>query len=112
MTLAPGSARPAMTAVPVGPTLTTSKLGATGAGGCATWSASLGLASASAGLLGGAVISLGLGGSLRCVPSPRKTTALVATSSTTAVAEPIRTPYRTDPRDTREIATRQLYAWA
>jgi hypothetical protein len=31
-TLAPGSARPAMTAVPAGLTLTTSKLGATGAG--------------------------------------------------------------------------------
>src|SRR6516162_427911 len=108
ITFAPGSARPAMTAVPVGPTLTTSKLG--GTVGCATRSASAGLASASAGSLSGAAASLEFGASLFCLPSPRKTTAPPATSRRTAVADPIKTPYRTDPREIRQIATWQLYA--
>jgi hypothetical protein len=44
------------------------------------------------------------------VPSPRKTTAPVATSKKTAVADPIKTPYRTDPREFPQIVMRQLYA--
>jgi hypothetical protein len=70
------------------------------------------LAVASGGSLCAAAVSLGFDDSLGRLPSPRKTKALAATSSTTAVAEPIKTPYRTGPRDIPQIATRQLYAWA
>jgi hypothetical protein len=53
---------------------------------------------------------LGFDESLRGVPSPRNTAAAATTSRKTAAADPIKVPYRTDPREFRQIATHQLYA--